>query len=103
MTKYLFVYYGGNAPASKAEADKVMANWMKWFGSMGKAVVDAGNPTQPGKKVSSKGLSAIGRNPVTGYTIVSADSMDKALAMAKGSPQLASDGQIAVYEIVPTM
>ncbi len=103
MAKYLFAYYGGKQPASKAESDKVMADWMKWFESMGKAVVDAGNPTTPGKMVSGKGLANIGRNPVTGYSIVQAESLDKAVVLAKSCPQIASDGQIAIYEIMPMM
>ena len=45
MTKYLYVYHGGGSmPQSQAEIDKVMQAWGGWFGSLGAAVVDGGNP-----------------------------------------------------------
>lgn len=36
----------------------------------------------------------------SGYTIVSAASLDAAAGVAKGSPILESDGKVVVYEIV---
>ncbi len=101
MPNFLLVYYDGKPPATKAEGDKVMADWMDWFKSLGKAVVDMGNPTKPGKMVSNSGVSAVGRNPVTGYTIVKADTLEKAVEIAKSGPHLASGGQVAVYEVMP--
>ena len=44
MAKYLFVYHGGRKPESKEDMAEVMNAWGQWFGSMGSAVVDGGNP-----------------------------------------------------------
>ena len=44
MAKYLYVYHGGRPPASKEEGAKLMDAWGKWFGSLGSAVIDGGNP-----------------------------------------------------------
>ena len=44
MAKYLFVYHGATAPTNEAEIKKTMDAWGAWFGSMGKAVIDGGNP-----------------------------------------------------------
>ena len=44
MAKYLYVYHGGSVPQSKEEGERVMQAWMGWFGQLGAAVVDGGNP-----------------------------------------------------------
>jgi hypothetical protein len=102
MAKYLFVYYGGKMETDPKKQAKSMEVWMKWFGSLGKAVVDAGAPAMPGKMVSGSGV----RNPaapraVTGYTLIQAANMDAAVKIAKSSPQITSEGQIGVYELAP--
>jgi hypothetical protein len=102
MDKYLFVYYGGKMDTTPAEQKKSMDAWMKWFGAQGKAVVDAGNPTMPGKLVGAGGVKAITGKKVTGYSIFTAESMDAAIAIAKSSPQM-KGGEIAVYSIMPAM
>jgi hypothetical protein len=102
MEKYLFVYYGGKMAATPAEQKKSMDAWMAWFGKQGKAVVDAGNPTMPGKLVTKSGVKTITDKVVTGYSVFTAANMDAAVAIAKTSPQL-DDGEIAVYSIMPTM
>jgi hypothetical protein len=102
MENYLFVYYGGKMAATPAEQKKSMDEWMNWFKNQGSAVVDAGNPTMPGKLVTKKGVKAIGGEMVTGYSIFKAKDMDAAVAIAKTSPQL-EGGEIAVYSIMKTM
>ncbi len=102
MGNYLFVYYGDmGMAATPAEQKKSMDAWMGWFGKMGKAVVDGGAPTKPGKIVSKSGARAISANPVTGYTIIKAANLDAAVLMAKGCPSIPADGQVAVYELLP--
>jgi hypothetical protein len=101
MAKYLYVYYGGAMAATPAEQKKSMDTWMAWFGKLGKAVVDAGAPTKPGKMVGSSGAKAVEADPVTGYSIVSADSLDKAVDMAKSTPNIPAGGSVAVYELLP--
>jgi hypothetical protein len=39
----------------------------------------------------------------TGYTIVTADSLDAATTLAKGSPVLEGGGSVTVYEVVEAM
>ena len=101
MPKYLFVYYGGMMADTAAEQKKSMDAWMGWFGKLGKAVVDAGAPTKPGKTVSKGGARATGSNGVTGYSIVKANNMGGAVKMAKGCPSIPDGGKVAVYEMLP--
>jgi hypothetical protein len=101
MANYLLVYYGGAMETDPKKAKATMDAWMKWFGGLGKALVEGGAPTMPGKFVGADGVKSVGANPVTGYSIIKADNLDKAVTIAKGSPQIAAGGQIGVYETTP--
>ena len=102
MAKFVFVYHGGSAPESEEEGAAVMKAWMDWFAGLGSAVVDAGNPTGASATVGSDGSTSQGggANPVTGYSLINADSLDAALVIARGCPQLASGGSIEVAETI---
>jgi hypothetical protein len=102
MKKYLLVYYGGKVETDPKKAKESMGAWMKWFQDMGKAVVDGGAPTMPGKTVSGKTVkNGVVGDPITGYSIFQADDLDKAVEMARKSPQMPAGGQIAIYELMP--
>lgn len=102
MAKYLFVYHGGSAPASEAEIKEVMDAWGAWFGTMGSAVVEPGNPVGMSKTVNSNGSVSDngGANPASGYSVVEASSHDDAVSKAKGCPILAAGGSVEVAEIM---
>ena len=106
MASFVLLYSGGSMPESEAEQAAVMQAWGAWYGGLGSAVVDGGNPfTQMAKSIASDGTVSDG--PVgtmaTGYSIIKADSLDAAVEMARGCPVLQSGGQISVYETVPVM
>src|SRR5262245_10534740 len=101
MANFLLVYTGDVAPppTSPEEGEKVMQAWMGWFGQLGGAVVDGGNPTSNVKTVASNGsVSDGGPSKVGGYSILSANSLDEAVNLAKGCPHLAAGGRVEVYE-----
>ena len=100
MSKYLFVYHGGNKPDSQEEVAKVMDAWGQWFGSMGSAVVDGGNPVGMSSTVQSNGsvVDNGGANPASGYSLIEAPSLAEALAKAKGCPILSAGGSVEVAE-----
>ncbi len=98
MAKFLFTYTGGVTPTSPEEGEKVMAAWVGWFQGIGAGVVDMGNPTGPTTTVSPSGAAA-GSDGPSGYSIISADSADAAVAIAKGCPVLAVGGSVLVSEV----
>lgn len=100
MGKYLFVYYGSKLMVTPEEQKKSMNEWLAWFAKLGKAVVDMGAPAMPGMMVSKSGNKPIGDNPVTGYSIITADNLGPAACMAAGCPNIPEDGQVAVYELL---
>lgn len=99
MAKYLFVYHGGSAPAPE-DVKAVMDAWGAWFGSLGAAVIDGGNPVGPSSTVGPDGSLADGggANPASGYSLIEAASLQDAHAKAKGCPLLASGGSIEIAE-----
>ena len=102
MAKYVFAYHGGKMPETPEEGQKVMAAWSDWLQGMGSAVVDGGNPVGPSKTVSADGVEDNGgSNPLSGYSIVEADSLETAVEMAKGCPVLkGGHGTVEVAEVM---
>jgi hypothetical protein len=107
MGKYVLLYQGGAGMMLTEEARNAeLARWGVWYGQLGAAVVDGGNPFGPAaKRVLSSGEVAdqAGGQMATGYTIVSAGSLDQAAQMAQGCPVLASGGEVTVYETFDVM
>lgn len=102
MKRFLLVYYGGKMESDPKKAQESMKVWTKWFQDLGKAVVDMGAPTAPGKTVSGKSAkNGVVGDPITGYSILQAENMEGAVDMAKKSPQIGAGGQIAIYELMP--
>jgi hypothetical protein len=87
VANYLLVYHGGGSPESKEEQDKVMQAWTDWYTELGPAVVDGGNPASQSRSLAGDGsVSDAGSDPVSGYSIIKADSLDQALEHAKACP-----------------
>jgi hypothetical protein len=106
MANYLLLYHGGGRPESADEQAKVMAAWGEWIGRLGPGLVDGGNPTSQAKTVDGRGtVSATGGDVVTGYSIISADSLDAALELAKGCPIFLgpNPAKVDVYETFQAM
>ncbi len=87
-------------PESPEEGAKLMAKWKAWVDGLGDASVNRGSPLGKSKTVSSGSVSdGGGSNPLSGYSVVNADSMDAAVEMAKGCPHL-DHGTIEVAEVM---
>ena len=78
---------------------EIMGAWGKWFESIKENVVDIGGNFSGGRRSSSEGIKALplGLDSITGFTIVSAESLDDAERMAQSCPYVSS---IRVYEMM---
>ena len=100
MTKYIFAYHGGSAPTSPEEQEKVMAAWMSWMGGHGESFVETGAPVGDNRIVRTGGVENHGGpNPLTGYSIVTADSIEAAMEIAKDCPIHEAGGHVEVASI----
>jgi hypothetical protein len=103
-TNYLLVYHGGSMPESEEEGKKVLAAWNDWFGTLGDALVDGGNPVSQVKTIGNDGAVRDGTvNPPTGYSIIKAENLDAAVALAKGCPVLVDGASVEVAETFAAM
>jgi hypothetical protein len=104
MTDYLLLYSGGSMPETEEEQKTVMESWNTWMGQLGSSLKDGGNPFTPASKtISADGSVGDGGGSASGYSILSADSLDAAAEMAKGCPVLQGGAQITVYETFSVM
>lgn len=100
MPDYIFAYHGGKRPDTEEEGRKEMEKWAAWFADMGDAVVIPGNPVGQSWTVSDSGISHDGgSNPLSGYTVVSAASMEAAAEMASNCP-IVGTGSVEVAEVI---
>ena len=100
MPKFIFAYHGGKKPESPEEGASYMAAWKAWFEDLGAAIVEPGNPVGMSKTVTSNGVEDNGgSNPLSGYTVVQADNIEAACALAADSPHLGG-GTIEVAELM---
>lgn len=88
----VFVYYG-----HKPQTPEVMDAWRKWFASVGSNFVDSGNPFEDSREVTKAGSRDLpgDASPVTGYSIVSAETIEAAKKLLNGVPIIDS---IRIYE-----
>ncbi len=97
MQKFVFAYHGRPDIETKEEGMAHMEKWKAWMASLGDAVVDPGVPVGMSKTVSATGVADNGgANPLSGYTIVQAATIEDAVEMAKACPHVSGNGTIEV-------
>lgn len=100
MPEYLFSYRGDPAVAAAqtpAQARAGQARFDAWVGALGDAAIVPGTPVNHCQLVSSQGTADTGPACVLGYSIIRADNMQAALALARACPHL-EWGDIEVAE-----
>jgi hypothetical protein len=103
MANYLLAYKGGSMAQTDAEREEAMKRWGGWFGGLGQAVVDAGNPFGPSTSVAENGGGSGASSNLSGYSILTASSLADAAQLAKDCPVIAAGGSVEIYETVPIM
>jgi hypothetical protein len=102
-SNYLLVYHGGSMPETEEAQAQVMQAWTDWFGKLGDALVDGGNPVSQSRTIGAGGTVSDTSNGATGYSIIKADSLDKAVDLAKGCPVLGGGASVEVAETFAVM
>lgn len=105
MADFVLIYQGGSMPESEEAQKQVTDAWTAWFAAIGSAVKDPGNPfSGHAKTVAADGaVSDGGGGSASGYTILTADSLDHATTLAKDCPVLQGGASITVYETFDVM
>ena len=93
MKNFLILHYGFIKPTAEE-----MADWNKWFEAIADRQVERGH-FPAGREISGSGVKELplGRDSITGYTIIKAENMDEAAKIAEQCPFVDST---RVYEIM---
>ena len=106
MPKYMMLYKGEAtdlADLSEEQAQEVGAKWGSWIESVGAGLSDVGTPFGPGASLVDDGSTGMTID-LSGYSIVEADDLSSARALADGHPYLsdgAGDFAIDIFEMMP--
>ena len=104
MSDFVLLYRGGSMPDTEEAQKQAMDAWGVWFSGLGSAVKDPGNPMAAVRSIAADGaVSDGGDTSITGYTVLTADSIDHALSLAKGCPVLQGGASISIYEAFDVM
>ena len=97
MPKYVFVY---RAPEGFVPGQpEAMAAWGEFHESLEGRIIDFGNPVFESSTVGNCEKNT----HLGGYSFVTADDLESAVALAKGSPVLSTGGGVEVGEITELM
>jgi hypothetical protein len=100
---------GNEAKITPEVLTTLMADWQNWVGGMvaeGKLVSPGsrlgfdGRSIKPGDVVANGPYAEI-KETLRGFHVVKADSIDEAIAIAKGCPILNIGGSVEVRDIIP--
>jgi hypothetical protein len=101
MPHYIFVYLGGEYPASPEEGQRHFEKYQQWLSSLGNAVVSPAVPfkdthvVQPDGSVSPGTMTAM-----SGLSIIRMASLEEAIAAAQACPFLEINGTLEVSEMI---
>jgi hypothetical protein len=106
MAKYLYLYRGPATPMDQftpEQSAEQMEAWGQWIGRLGPALVDVGSPFGARSAVADDGTHPA-PGDLNGYSIVQADSVEAARALADKHPFL-TEGKgrfsVEIFELVP--
>jgi hypothetical protein len=103
MAKFIYLYRGPAPDLTPEQGAERMAAFAAWMQKLGPALVDGGSPFGASASVRDDGTEGPAGD-LTGYTIIEADDLPTAKALADGLPFLSgSDGRCAVeiFELLP--
>ena len=94
MTNYVFSF---RVPAGYAPHAGTSAEWQAWFGGLGSALVDVGNAITDYASLGEVGGSD---SRMIAYSVVAAEDLDSALALAKDCPVMRVGGGVEVGPVM---
>ena len=101
MKQYVLVYLGGDHPTNQEEARRHHMKYVDWLTSLGDALVIPTIPLKDTATVSSDGSVREGSSSaMSGFSVIKADSMQAALAIAQACPFLEIGGLLEVSEMM---
>jgi hypothetical protein len=109
MSKYLYLFRGGDAQMAELSPEEIQEHMQKWGawmqGLTEKGILIDGLPlSKEGKRLTGQDKVLIdgpypeGAEVVGGYLLINANSLDEAVEIAKDCPIFENDGEVEVRE-----
>jgi len=99
MATFLITYHGGGgAPSSPEAAQQMLSAFQAWASSIGDHLIDPGAPLGAAKAVSAGGVADTNGSRPAGYTLITADDMDAAVALVTTHPFVGRGGTLIVSQ-----
>jgi hypothetical protein len=92
MPTYLIT---NRVPEDFTGSPEAFAAWTAWFEKLGPSLEDRGNPAFARSTLGNCGAGTV----LGGYTLITADSLDAAVALAEGHPLITRGGGVEVGEL----
>lgn len=113
MDKYMLLFRDNQQTREQrritpGEMQKEMQKWMAWIGELSKkGHMQGGEPLEVGgktlrgrKQTLHDGPFAEAKDVVNGFVIVTAESLDHAVELARGCPVFDQDGSVEVRQVM---
>lgn len=112
MNEFVLIFRNDFNPDQKFSPDQmqaIMKQWQDWIGgiaaqnklaSPGNRLGDSGKTLKPNNVVTDGPYVEI-KEMISGYIIIKSDTIDDALAIAKGCPILQVGGNVEVRNVIP--
>lgn len=97
MPNFVLAFRGG-MPKTPEDGQKMMADWTAWMDSLGSDLVDKGAGFGKSRCLVSPGKEAACGDPLSGYSVISAENIEAALEIASRNPIFDLGGTIEVAE-----
>lgn len=88
MSSYVLSF---RSPRDHRPSDEEEKAWMTWFKTIGASITDFGHRVGPGRTL---GTTSSTGEVLSGYVVISAESLADAERVASGCPGLASGGSV---------
>jgi hypothetical protein len=102
MSKFIYLYKGPATPMdqfTEEQSAAQMAAWGTWMEKIGPALLDAGAPFAPSRTALVDDGAVAEASDLNGYSIVEAENLPAATALADGHPFLADGNGKFTLEI----
>ncbi|MFT6031938.1 MAG: hypothetical protein ACI854_000465 [Arenicella sp.] len=101
MPNFMLTYLGTPSISTPEEKKLHMQKYHHWITGLGDAALSPMNPLKNVSVVDSDGeVTTGGETGMSGFTIVSAESMEAALVIVKACPFLEVGGRLEVAEMI---
>jgi len=99
MPTFVLAYHGGRRFKTREEGAAHKINWNAWVEDLGEMVIEPSRFFGQSSTISAEGVAEDGgTNPISGITILQAETIEAVLEKAKACPHVNIGGTIEVAE-----